>query len=347
MYSADWVTKNSPVRDEQRARQARGLLQRIEHDRDDAAHALEVAEPGIGDQQDQRQQREERQPDREARAPLEDGLGRGLHGAGQRWPEARAERGEELPGACNGPDQSLVKMPVHLSMFSSALPEPQHHAGERIFGHDHRQAGLFHQQAVDVAQQRAAAGQHHALLGDVGAEFRRGLLERGLDRADDAVERVGQRFQDLVGRDGEAARDAFREVAALDFLLAHFRAREGGADFLLDLLGGGLADQHAVVAADVVDDRLVELVAADPDRGRIDDAAQGDHAHFRGAAADVDHHGAGGFRDRQAGADGRGHGLLDQLDLAGAGAEGRLADRPALDLGRAAGHADDDARAAG
>jgi hypothetical protein len=117
------------------------------------------------------------------------------------------------------------------------------------------------------------------------------------------------------------------------------------ADALLDGLGGGLADQHAVVAADVVDDGLVELVAADADRALVDHAAQRDHADLGGAAADVDDHRAGGLGHRQAGADRGGHRFLDQVHLGGAGAQGGVADGAALHLGGAAGHADDDARA--
>ena len=49
--------------------------------------------------------------------------------------------------------------------------------------------------------------------------------------------------------------------------------------------------------------------------------------------------------DRHAGADRGGHRFLDQVDLAGAGFFGRFLDRAALDLGRAAGHADQHARA--
>src|SRR5262245_41762953 len=45
------------------------------------------------------------------------------------------------------------------------------HAGERIFGDHDRQAGLFHQQLVDVAQQRTTAGEHDAALRDVGTEL--------------------------------------------------------------------------------------------------------------------------------------------------------------------------------
>ena len=94
----------------------------------------------------------------------------------------------------------------------------------------------------------------------------------------------------------------------------------------------------------VVDDRLVELVAADPDRLRDDDPAERDHRHLGGAAADVDDHRAGRLGDRQAGADRRRHRLLDQVGLAGAGREAGLLDRPLLDPGDAGGDADDDAR---
>ena len=178
-------------------------------------------------------------------------------------------------------------------MFSSALPQPRttHVSGSSatITG----RPGLFHQQAVDVAQQRAAAGEHHAALGDVGAELGRRALERALHRRHDAVQRIGERFEDLVRRHREAARDALGEVAALHFHFLDLGAGERGADRLLDQLGGRLADQHAVVAADVVDDRLVELVAAHAHAARVHHAAQRDHADLGGAAADVDDHRAG------------------------------------------------------
>src|SRR3954470_9468355 len=84
------------------------------------------------------------------------------------------------------------------------LAGASHHAGERIVGNDDRKTGLLHQQAVEVAQQRAAPRKHHALLCDIGAELGRRLLERALHRRDDLVERLGERFQDLVRADGEA-----------------------------------------------------------------------------------------------------------------------------------------------
>src|SRR3954463_7439720 len=76
-----------------------------------------------------------------------------------------------------------------------------HHAGERIVRDDDRKPGFFHQEAIQIAQQRAAAGEHHALLGDIGAELGRRLLKRGLHPRHDLVERLCQRLEDLVGRD--------------------------------------------------------------------------------------------------------------------------------------------------
>ena len=71
---------------------------------------------------------------------------------------------------------SDAKIDPSLSIFSRASPEPRAYAGEGLVGHDHRQPGLFHEQAVEVAQKRAAASQHHAFLGDVGAQFLGGVF---------------------------------------------------------------------------------------------------------------------------------------------------------------------------
>src|SRR5579862_5070624 len=89
------------------------------------------------------------------------------------------------------------------------------HAGEWIVGDYHREAGFFHQQLVDVAQQRPAAREHNATLGHVRAQFRWSLLERLFDRADNALERLLQGFQNFVAVEREAARHAFGEVATL------------------------------------------------------------------------------------------------------------------------------------
>src|SRR4030095_16423293 len=67
------------------------------------------------------------------------------------------------------------------------------------------------------------------------------------------------------------------EVAPLHRGRLRAGAGTGGADLDLDLLGGRLADQDAVVAAHVVDDRVVEAIAADAHRRGVHDAVQRDH----------------------------------------------------------------------
>ena len=118
----------------------------------------------------------------------------------------------------------------------------------------------------------------------------------------------------------------------------------GGADFHLDALGAALADQQVELPADGRNDRLVHLVAADPDGLADDDAGQRDDRHLGRAAADIDDHVARGLGDRQAGADRCGHRLFDQIDLARSCGERRVADCSLFDLGDARGNADDDAR---
>ena len=50
-----------------------------------------------------------------------------------------------------------------LGEKSNEVKEAAHHAGQRVLGHQHRQAGFFHQQAVQVAQQGAASTRDWAL----------------------------------------------------------------------------------------------------------------------------------------------------------------------------------------
>ena len=105
-----------------------------------------------------------------------------------------------------------------------------------------------------------------------------------------------------------------------------------------------LAEGEAVLLLDELDDRVVELVAADADRLAGDDAAERDDGDLGGAAADVDDHVAGRLLHRQTGTDGRRHRLLDDVGrLAGAGVLGGLLHGALLDAGDAGRHADDHA----
>ena len=219
-------------------------------------------------------------------------------------------------------------------------PAAARHAGEGFIGQHDRNARLFHQQTIQIAQQAAAAGEHDAAFGHIRGQLRRRLFQRRLDRPHDDAQRLLQRLQDFVAVQREAARHAFGQMAALDLDLAHFLGREGRADLALDALGRGLADQDAVVAAHVVDDGVVELVAADPRRGRVDDAVERHHGDLGGAATHVQHHGTARLVHRNARAHGGSHGFFDEIHAPGAGAGCRFLDRAALDLGRAIGHAD-------
>src|ERR1700675_2601346 len=205
-------------------------------------------------------------------------------------------------------------------------------AGQRIVRHHHRQPGLFHEQFIHVPQQRAAAREHDPTLGHVGSEFRRSLFEGLLDGAHDALQRFLQSLENFVRVQGEAAGHSLGEVAALDRNLANLLAGIRRADLQFDAFRGRLADQDAVVAAHVVGDGFVELVAADADAGRIHDAVERDYRHFRCAAADVEHHGAARLLHREPRTAARGHGFRDDIDAARTRALGRFLDGPPLDL---------------
>ena len=217
-------------------------------------------------------------------------------------------------------------------------------ARERALGEVHGHLRLVAEPLVEPLQQRAAAGEHDAAIHDVRGELGRRLVERRLDRVDDLRDRLVERAADLLGADDHRLREAGQHVAAADLGLDLLGHRVRGADLELDLLGRLLADEQLVVLLDVVDDRLVHLVAADAERLRDDDPAERDDGDLGRAAADVDDHVPGRLGDGEPGADRGGHRLLDQVRLARAGRERRLLDRALLDAGDAGRDADDDAR---
>src|SRR3546814_5952080 len=128
-------------------------------------------------------------------------------------------------------------------------------------------------------------------------------------------------------------------------LFTHFAARVGCADFLLDTLGGGFANQAAVVTAHISDDRFVETVAAQTYGLGIHHTVEGDQGDFSGTTTDVDDHRTTGLFDRQAGTDGSGHRFFDQEHFTGTSAEGRFTAGATLHLGGLEWHADQHARA--
>ena len=93
----------------------------------------------------------------------------------------------------------------HLHLLEAAAGA-ERDAGQRIVGDRDRQAGRMAQHEVEIAEQRAAAGQHDALVDDVGGELRRRVLERDLDRLDDGADRLGQALGDLPLGDDDLLR---------------------------------------------------------------------------------------------------------------------------------------------
>ena len=82
------------------------------------------------------------------------------------------------------------------------------------------------------------------------------------------------------------------------------------------------------------------MVARDADAGGLDLAAEAQHGDVGGAAADVDDHPAIGDGDVDAGAEGGGDRLIDEVDLTGTGGHDGLHHGVALDAGDGGGHAD-------
>ena len=129
-----------------------------------------------------------------------------------------------------------------------AAPGAERDAGQRIIGNRDWQTGCVTEHAVDVAQQRAAAGHHNALFDNVRGKFRRRLFQRHLHTIDDLPDRVGNGFGNLGLGDGDFLRHAIHKVAAADLDLdaRALLGLAGDADVLLYPLGAGLADEQVM-----------------------------------------------------------------------------------------------------
>src|SRR5437899_5160808 len=200
--------------------------------------------------------------------------------------------------------------------FIQDLAGPHHDRGERVVGQHDGEARLLAQQGVEVAEERAAAGQHDALVDDVRRQLGWRALETDADRLDDLVDGLEERVPDLLVGDLDRLRHAGDQIPALDLHRLKLVAGIRRADRDLDELRGPLPDQEVVLPLDVLDDRLVHLVAPDAHGLGEHDARERDDRHLRGAAPDVDHHVAGRLGDGQPGADRGRHRLFDEVDLA-------------------------------
>jgi hypothetical protein len=190
------------------------------------------------------------------------------------------------------------------------------------------------QHQVEIAEQRAAAGEHDPLVDDVGGKF--GAVFSSATLTASIIEPTGS------ARLSDICLSLITKVAPPDLhqpAFAVFR-HAGGADLLLDPLGAAFSDEEIMVAANVGNDRLVHLVAADPNRSAIDEAAKRQYRHLGRPASDIDDHRAGWLGHRKTGTDACCH----RKGLPCARTFSRFPDRAPLHRGRARGYTDDDLR---
>ena len=179
------------------------------------------------------------------------------------------------------------------------------------------------EEAIQPAQQAAAAAEHHAVLREIGRQVGTALVERGAQGVDDFFQRVLQGMADFFAADRRPAGKAADRIRAADLGDEFLFQGKGAADVDPQAFGGGQADAEAVVAAEVIDDRPIHAVAAGADAFRGHRIAQAHHGHLGRAAADVADHAGQRLGDRQAGADGRGLGLGHDPHLRGPRPAGR------------------------
>ena len=113
----------------------------------------------------------------------------------------------------------------------------------------------------------------------------------------------------------------------------------------LDFLCGAVADEDAVFPADIADNRLVKLVAADLDRFAGDDVVQRNQRDIRCAAADVHDQIAVWHGNINIRSNGCRHGLFNQIGFACARLVGGVHNCALLNFGDGTGYANHHARA--
>ena len=93
--------------------------------------------------------------------------------------QARGERGERSKRRGSICCDAHSRLTFHASLIGKYATQMIHffqcharaayHASQWVVGDDDGQAGFFHQQAIEIAQQRTTTGQHHTAFGNVSA----------------------------------------------------------------------------------------------------------------------------------------------------------------------------------
>src|SRR5690625_1731117 len=94
----------------------------------------------------------------------------------------------------------LHDMDEAIQMFERP-PGAKRDAMQRLLGDRDRKAGLLAEAEVEIKEMRAAPGQHHAIIDNIGGKIGRRRLQRDHYGLDDLLHGLGQRFCDLALRD--------------------------------------------------------------------------------------------------------------------------------------------------
>ena len=147
-------------------------------------------------------------------------------------------------------------------------------------------------------------------------------------------------LQHLGGGHGDGLGQTREQAAALHVHEGLLLLGVHTADGDLHLLRRTLAHQDVVLAAHILDDRLVELVAGHLDGSGLHHAAQGYHGDVGCTAADVHDHMTVRLGDVDARANGGGHRFLNEIHPAAPGLDARVYHGAFFHFCDARGHAD-------
>src|SRR5216683_3568845 len=223
--------------------------------------------------------------------------------------------------------------PLQEVEFIEDPPEPQDYTRHRVWSDLHGKLHFLSKQPVQPPQEATAASNDDARVDDVRRQLGRSPLEAGTNRLDDCRHGLAKRLTNFVLGEDDRLRDAVGEVPSLHFHRSWFMLSGAGrTERDLELLGLTLTNQEIVVFPDVLQDRLVHLVARDPDRRAEDDTRQRDYRDLGGSASDVDDQVPARLLNWQPGPDRRRDRPLDEIHVVRPGMLCGIADRPPFDL---------------
>src|SRR3954453_22427233 len=175
------------------------------------------------------------------------------------------------------PNPRVLQRPLDRLKLLEGLSGPGCDAGEWRLGELGRDLALLAHALREAVKEPPAARQGHPSLHQVAGQLGGSAVEGVAHRGDDLVDRLVEGVADVLGIELYGLRPAGAEIAPADLDLDLIAERRGRTRLVLDVLSGLVPDQQLMLALAGVDDGVVHLVAADPDRLRDDDVSERDH----------------------------------------------------------------------